>query len=397
MTDTGNPPRRRRRARIAGLSALLVVAWIAVGCISVESSDGDGLLMGRDVHVQEGEVARNDIVVMGGTVRVDGEARGDVVVIGGSLTVNGRAENVVCIGGTLRVGPDAHVRGDLVNVGGHLRRSPGAQIDGEVVNVGISGFDWLPGLAGLGIGQWWGMSPFRVIHRLTQFVYWLLLALLTVALVGDRVSSAAHSIAREPVRLGAIGFVGFFALAAATGFLVLLSVLLIGLPFLLALLLFWWLAYIFGMVAVFQAIGARVSSLFGQRDATQLALVLGGAAALSVLHFFPWFGTLLWWSGGFVGLGAAFATRFGTNRPWYGESASIPPPAPPAPPAPPPPPPPPWLPRVASEPPAGAIQKPSIPKAPTGLAAVVPPAPLEPCAPAPPLDPSPASSAQPPQ
>jgi hypothetical protein len=224
------------------------------------------------------------------------------------------------VAGSLRLGPDARVRGDVVNVGGTLNRSPGADIAGEVVNVGIAGLDHLPiiGVPSMQFGDWWGLSPFRVMWRTTQLIYWLLLALLTVALVGDRISSAAHSIQREPIRLGAIGFVGFFALLLLLVFFILLSILVIGIPFLLALMLGWWLAYIFGMVAVFQVIGGKVSGVLGKRDSSQLGMVLIGAVVLSVLHYFPLIGGLLWAVAALLGLGAVFATRFGTNRPWVG-------------------------------------------------------------------------------
>jgi hypothetical protein len=300
---------------------MLLVALVSTGCVTVQSSES-GFSMGGRVHVEKGETARDEIVVLGGSVRIDGEARRDVVVIGGSVTINGVARgDVVAVAGSLRLGPDARVGGDVVNVGGTLNRSPGADISGEVVNVGIAGLDHLPifGLPSVGFGDWWGVSPFRVMWRTTQLIYWLLLALLTVALVGDRVSSAAHSISREPIRLGAIGFVGFFALLFLMVLCILLSILLIGIPFLMALLLGWWLAYIFGMVAVFQVIGHKVSGALGKHDGSQLGLVLIGALVLGVLHYFPILGGLLWALAALVGLGAVFATRFGTNRPWVGD------------------------------------------------------------------------------
>ena len=309
--------------RLVGLCAALIILSTAAGCVTVHSGNGGFLMGGRKV-VERGEVTRDELVMMGGSVRIDGEARADVVVLGGSLTVNGTARDVVVVGGTMRLGPDAHVRGDLVNVGGALNRSPGARVDGEVVNVGVTGLDWMPqlGLGDWSIGGWWGLSPFHVIARTTQLIYWLLLAVMTVALAGDRVSSAAHSIGREPFRFGVIGFVGFFALCLMTVFLVILSLLVIGIPFLLALLLMWWLAYIFGMVAVFQVIGQKLLPVFGKADASQIGLVTVGAVALGLLHYFPLIGSLFWILAACIGLGSVFATRFGTNRPWLGGTAA---------------------------------------------------------------------------
>lgn len=318
--------------RIGLVAALCVLAVAASGCVTVQSSEG-GFSMGGRINVAEGEVANQDIIMMGGRVQIDGEARRDVVVMGGNLVVNGEAVDVVNIGGSMRLGPDARIKGDVVNVGGALNRSPGAQIDGEVVNVGITGLDgigvpWVPGA--MAWGDWWGFTPFHMMWRTTQLVYWLLLGLLVVALTGDRVSASAHAIAREPLRLGLIGLLGFFALLLLCVFFLILSFLLIGIPFFLALSLLWVAAYIFGMVAVFQVVGQGVLRALGKRDSAQLGLVVAGALALCVLRYFPFFGGLLWWIAGFLALGAVFATRFGTNRPWLG-GQPVAPPAPPAP------------------------------------------------------------------
>lgn len=322
-----------RSAGRAMLVAALVLLGAASGCVTVQSSEG-GFLMGGRIDVDEGEIADQEIVMMGGHVQIDGEARRDVVVMGGQLVINGEAVDVVSIGGSLRLGPDAHIRGDVVNVGGRLNRSPGAEIDGEVVNVGFMGFEGigLPGLDRAFSWNLWGLSPFHMMWRTTQLVYWLLLGLLVVALMGDRVSASAHAIGREPLRLGLIGLLGFFALLLLCALFLLLSILLIGIPFFLALSLLWVAGYIFGMVAVFQVIGQGVLGALGKRDASQLALVLSGALVLCILRYFPFFGGILWWIAGFLALGAVFATRFGTNRPWFGRrepTAPNPPPPPP--------------------------------------------------------------------
>jgi len=304
--------------RWAGVLVVLAAGALSVGCINVQAGDG-GFVMGSSIVVEEDEVAREDLVAVGGSIRVDGVARREVVVIGGELVINGRVDrDATVVGGRLRLGPGARVGGNATVVGGSLSRDPSAEIDGELVNVSFGyGMDnifesWSP----FHLGGWWGFTPFVMFTRTTQFLYWLLLAILTVALVGDRVSSASHAVSREPVRLGAIGLVGVFALAFAFLVLLVLCFLLIGIPFLLALIFGWWLAYIFGIVAVFQSVGSRVMRMVGRPEASQIGIVLAGGAVLGVLRYFPVFGTLMWWVAALVGLGSVFATRFGSNQPW---------------------------------------------------------------------------------
>ena len=321
FTSTTGNGRLAAMKRPTGLLLMLVATNIvATGCIQVQSGNDGFSMMSGTIHVEEDEVAREEIVAIGSSVIIDGRARRDVVVIGGRLTVNGEVEGTVSVvGGTLVLGPGARIEGDAVVVGGSLRRHDSARIGGESINVTFYGFDgvfggrdWSPSFGGF-----WGFTPFAWIARTTQLFYWLLLALLTVALVGDRVSSASHAISREPLRLGAIGLVGVIALCFAFLVLVILSFVIIGIPFLIGLIFMWWLAYIFGVVAVFQSIGNRVMNLAGRSEASQIAIVLAGGLALGILRYLPFgFGALLWFVASLVGIGAVFATRFGTGRRW---------------------------------------------------------------------------------
>ena len=60
--------------------------------------------------------------------------KGDIVVIGGSLKLDGQGTgNAVVIGGLVSMGAKASVGGDMVTVGGSLQRAEGSQIGGNVV------------------------------------------------------------------------------------------------------------------------------------------------------------------------------------------------------------------------------------------------------------------------
>jgi len=76
----------------------------------------------------------------------------NVVVVGANLTVNGKVYgDAVCIGGNLKVGPQAEIRGDMVNIGGQLSVDPSAKTNGERVNVGGFPFGLLKNLPGPGV------------------------------------------------------------------------------------------------------------------------------------------------------------------------------------------------------------------------------------------------------
>lgn len=313
--------------RLAPLSLLAAASVLAMGCVQVQAADG-GFVMGGNIVIEKGETARDDVVAVGGNVRIDGRARRDVVVIGGRLEVNGVVErSVTCVGGTLVLSSGSRIGGDVVLIGGRLERHDSARIDGEFVNVSI-GYplqEWF-GPVHWGWGSWWAFTPFAWIARTTQLFYWLLLALLAVAVVGDRVSSASHAISREPLRIWLIGVVGWFALLFAFCLFVLLSFLIIGIPFLVGLIFACWLAYIFGTVAVFQSVGSRVMNMAGRPEASQIAIVLAGGLVLGILRYVPGFGFLIWTLIVMpLGFGTVFSTRFGTGRPWVRRSPAAPP------------------------------------------------------------------------
>ena len=333
LTSTIQKRWRPAIKRPAGLLLLVALAALSIGCVEVEAGDG-GFVMGGTIHVAEGEVAREELVAVGGSITIDGEARRDVVVVGGRLTINGEAHrNVSCIGGTLVLGPGARVGGDAVVVGGELRRDPTARVDGELVRVGFGrGFGNIfgGGLSPIWWGGWWGFSPGAWMWTIIRMLTWLVLALLTAALVGDRISSASHAIARDPIRLWLIGIVGIFAFWVVVCLSILFWVVLIGIPITFGLLAAGVAAYVFGLVAIFQLMGARLMKAFGRPEASQVAMVLAGGLVLYIVcSFLPILGEAAWWLIlGPLGFGAVFATRFGTNRPWIRRfAAPSPPPA----------------------------------------------------------------------
>src|SRR5688500_17148023 len=115
-------------------------------------------------------------------------SREPIVVIGGSATINGRAEDdVVVIGGTLRVGPTAVVRGDVVAIGGESIIDPAAQITGEINQTAVIGPDWDLGGLDWGTSGWWATFAFGA--TLLRLGIVLSVALLLTVVAPDWINS----------------------------------------------------------------------------------------------------------------------------------------------------------------------------------------------------------------
>ena len=323
---------------------------------------------GSTVRVGGGEVV-NDIVSIGGDVKVDGQVRGDAVAVGGEAKINGRVTGeVVAIGGHVELGPEAEVWGDIVTVGGRVRREGGASVLGEVSEVAWDDFDW--SFSDDWFDGWYGdwfpgvgdRPPFFRLGKVFEFVQSIIFTVLLIALSGlvllvapkgvSRVRAAAAS---DLWVMFAVGLgVEVFFLPVLILVSLLLAVTVIGIPF--AILL--WPAALIGLTAAFvfgyTGAAAAAGDWCGRRfqGAGQLAAGSFGALALGVLTIqaialvadllgflgLPWFframfripGVLICYLAWTIGLGAVFMTRFGRADHGVASATALPPTPPPA-------------------------------------------------------------------
>ncbi len=319
---------------------------------------------GSTVRVGQGEVV-NDIVSIGGDVKVDGEVRGDAVSIGGEAKINGRVTGeVVSIGGDIELGPEAEVFGDIVTVGGQLVREEGSSVLGEVSEVDWGEFNW--DLSGDWFDGWDGdwfpragdRPPFFRLGKVFEFVQSIVFTFLLIALSGlvllvapKGVGRAKSAAASDLWVMFAVGLgVEVFFLPVLIIVSLLLTVTVIGIPFAILLwptaLIGLAAAFVFGYTGSAAAAGDWCRHRF--QGAGRIAAGSFGALALGVLTIqalalvadllgflgLPWFframfrlpGVLICYLAWTIGLGAVFMTRFGTSD--YGPAASTLPPTP---------------------------------------------------------------------
>jgi hypothetical protein len=280
-----------------------------------EGRDGVHFRMMRDYYLAAGATAAEPIVVVGGDATIDGHANDDVVVIGG----------------TLRLGAKAVVDGDVVTVGGGAVIDPAATVRGTVDTAAVAwpNVDWGVGWP---IGHWRGWWPLAALSAtIVRLALVLIISLLLAVVAPAWVRSMG-------VRASSIVSSGLLGAAAEILFVPVLIAVIIGLvisivgipllgaiPFALALGLLAWTG---GFAAVAASLGAR---LRGGRIATSSSLVtdvLIGFVAISALSIVAhvisvgpgWTSPLGWMmrAGGIaieyaawtIGLGAALSGRF---------------------------------------------------------------------------------------
>jgi hypothetical protein len=208
--------------------------------------DGVHIRIARDYHLPADQIATWPIVVIGGSATIDGRVEDEVVVIGGPV----------------RVGPTAQVRGNLTSVLGEVIVADGAEITGEIHDVSVLWprirFELRDWLWGVDRGWWAVASLMGNLLRLTL----VMLAACFLSLVAPGwIRRIQRSAEIAPVAGGFLGvavelmFVPLLALAVIGLVVTIIGIpLLLLVPFAVVAFLLMWLA---GFAGVAAQIGGR--------------------------------------------------------------------------------------------------------------------------------------------
>jgi hypothetical protein len=292
------------------------------------------IAIGRSIRIAADEEVQDAVVVIGGSLRVDGRVRNDVVVIGGSLDLGSQSE----------------VRGDAVVVGGTITREDGARLYGGINNIMLG--DWgawrfgnwaLPVFDFGDFGRW--LALFGTIFRFTLLGFLIVLILVVARAPVARIGHAAAAAPAQAFVAGLAAEVLFIpALVVAC---VALALTIIGIPLVVVLIpvaiLTACVAMLLGFTALVTRLGEWLEDRLGIRGhsaflaaALGLLVVVGPTLLSRFVGVAPWpmrmagFGLLaagitiefVVWT---IGLGATLMTGFGR---WSTVPPPLPPPAP---------------------------------------------------------------------
>lgn len=280
----------------------------------------DRNVMGSSLTIHKDEIVHT-VTVTGGSVKVEGTVTGDLVVAGGSAKIEegGRVVgNASVFGGSIKLEKGARIDGDVGIVGGALKREDGAVIGGAVVHDA----DKKPGHVKVSVKNGdveTSVQPSErpsersrlssAVHEFGQattrmallFVFGcVLLALMTRRMETLRVETAAR-----PMRSFAIGVVASFVAAIA---IAVISLTIIGIPFVVVGVLAGTLAVYGSIAAVLTTFGAAV---LGHRTKNPYVHLLVGCGAFLVASAIPWVGGLVTLVVAMIAIGVLVTTRLG--------------------------------------------------------------------------------------
>jgi cytoskeletal protein CcmA (bactofilin family) len=276
----------------------------------------DQVSLREDITVARDEVQDN-IISFGGRVSVEGRINKSIIVFGGSITLSGEVgDSVVGIGTSVRLTPTAVVKGDVASLGGTLKKESGCIIEGDTIY--FKGGKDLRRLLSGGILTF-PLMPILLIIKLIGFFIWLLIALVIAAIIPRQLALASSQIRTSfwPVAgTGLVAIILFTGLVIVFG---LLSLVLIGIPFLLILAALGLAVKIFGQVVLFYFVGENIGG--SSRRPTPLAAVVIGLIIISLIKFIPILGFLFSFCISIIGWGVTIRTKFGTTENWLKKKA----------------------------------------------------------------------------
>ncbi len=279
---------------IAAIAALFCV----VSPTGATGAERHGITAGDDEYFfnQDGAVdspVAGTVQVYGGSVVIREVVSGDLLVLGGMVTFAGRGR----VNGNL-IHAASTVRGAEDRVGGRVY--PLASLEGAAAS----------------------LTKNAIVASL--LLVWLLAAVVVTLMSGKEIRLSSVEVRGSALHcfvLGLVALTSFVLTAIAFSYLVPYVV---GIPLLAALAVFAVLTKVYGMIAVFHAVGTLVA---GSRSRDQLAkrkwfrgdlaMVVVGVLILGAIRLIPVVGTMVWGLASVFGVGVALATKFGRREPWF--------------------------------------------------------------------------------
>jgi len=268
------------------------------------------------VEVREGSTARDQVVAIGRDVVIAGSTLTDVAAVNGSARISGQVGgDVIVLGGDAHLEGTAKVTGDVFVLGGVIELADGAMIDGRTVSYSSVGAAWLTLVEGPSIGLS-PISPIVLAAKFALLMSWMLLVVLLFAMSGRQMLSTSQGVTEAPFRNFFVGLSGVLTFVLTSVLLSALNVSVLAAPLLFLLVLAALVLKLWGMVAVFCALGVWLSQRVSRR-VTPLNAAVVGLLVLGACKFIPWLGVLVWTIATFIGVGAALTTKLGRREAWF--------------------------------------------------------------------------------
>jgi cytoskeletal protein CcmA (bactofilin family) len=281
---------------------------------------GQGFILQKDIYIAEGETEDN-VVSLGGDIVIKGTVMQNVIAFGGSITVEGEVkDSVLGFGSKIFLKSSAVVRGDVVSVGGKLEKEPGVILKGDTIFFDLAQTEDIQKFLKESLLGSFGVSliPFFLILKVITIFLWFILGIALTAIFPRQVSFASSQIKKSFLPVLGTGFLSIIIYTFLVIFSALLSLILIGIPILICLIIIGVIIKIFGRVILFYFFGEGLIKAFGSKNPSPLLSVAIGCILVSLISLIPIFGSPLFtFVLSLLGWGVVIRTKFGNTENWF--------------------------------------------------------------------------------
>lgn len=302
---------------------VLLTTMIFLFCLGFLPLNGQSsFILKNNVFVAEDEVQKN-VVTFGGDIIIKGIVKESAIAFGGTITIEGEVGDVVLgFGSEITLKSTAVIRGDVASLGGTLTKEPGSIIEGDTIYFKTS--EDLGALLREGLWGRVGFSliPLLIIIKLVTAFIWFILAILLVTIFPRQISLGADQIRASLWSVLGTGILSLIIFIGLVIFSAFLSLILIGIPILLALVIIGVIIKIFGQVILFYFFGESLHKAFSQKKTPPLLAITLGFVLITVIGLIPFFGALFSFVLSLIGWGVVIRTKFGTTTNWFSRKAA---------------------------------------------------------------------------
>ncbi|MBN2564869.1 MAG: hypothetical protein JXB46_04080 [Candidatus Eisenbacteria bacterium] len=256
---------------------------------------GDLIVAAKDVQIAEGAVVAGDAIIACGTATVNGTVGGRARIITGALDMNGTIDGnaEITTDGGIRLGPNAHIGGDLSYEGPSRMDFPEGTVAGSITwhekpkEDFETDFKWPAGAS--------------VFFHILGFIMAIVAGTIIVALTKDHARRTAETIRTKPLKSLGIGFVTFICMPIV---LLILLVLILTIPLMFVLTLAYLIALYIAKFYVAIWLGNVILKRGGKTNLSPIPSLLLGLLIVYLVTAIPILGTFIGIVIIFFGLGA---------------------------------------------------------------------------------------------
>lgn len=298
---------------------VILATLLFPGTALAKNLQDDRIVVGETFTLSSGEVFDGNLFVFGGAANLEQDSRlnGDVIVLGGSARIDGRVDgNVILLGGSVRLGSTAWIRGNVTALATSID-DENARIDGQLITGRtVRVWDFPRVITPDGTQPFDGrvFPSWDILRLFFRSFLWAVLAVLVAMFLPTPTDRVARTIVAQPLLSAGLGLL---TAIVAPILLVVIAITIILIPVSLlggfVLVIIWF----FGRVALGLEIGRRLASVF-QKD-WPLAVTAGIGTFFLVIvvdganMVIPCVGGIFSVLVSLLGLGGVLLSRFGSQ------------------------------------------------------------------------------------